>query len=373
MSSEPPKPGAVPGWGQQQPDPSAGGPDQTPPSQPPATPSTPAGGAVPGWGQAPAQPPGGSPGPAGGAVPGWGQAPVPTQPPAAAPADATTPTAVPAAPPPAAAPTAGWDQSPAAPPPPSGPQAGWGGSPTAPTAPGSAGGQPPGTWNPQPAQSSGSSGCLKIILILIAIGVIGFFLLIAGLVFLGNRLADEVGVNGDGTIGKACTIIDDATLRDQLGGSAEAIELTGLYDATIGIILDKRVLPDAYDCWITADESTPVGRIARYVGGDAASVFQAERQRAAPTSQDQGGGVSIENSGYFAGDVSGLGDEAFCTGVSTAIQAGVLVRKGDTLVYVSLSGPSDGSTPDFGITDDGVVTAPSICASAQGLAARILP
>jgi len=203
--------------------------------------------------------------------------------------------------------------------------------------------------------------------------VVGFFLLIAAIFIAGSRIANEVGVNGDGTIGNACEIIDNATLRDQLGGTAEAIELTGFYDATIGIVLDKRVLPDAYDCWITADESTPVGRVARYVGSDAANVFQAERERAAPTSQDQGGGVSLENSGYFAGDVSGLGDEAFCTGVSPAVQAGVLVRKGDTLVYVSLSGPSDESTPDFGVTDDGVVTAPQICASAQGLAARILP
>ncbi len=371
MSTEPPRPGAVPGWGQPQPDPS----DQTPPTQPPAAAPAPAGGAIPGWGQAPAQPSGGAPTPSSGEVPGWGQpaASPPTSAPVEAPAPAAVPaappTSVPAAPPSPTSPPTGWGQSPAAPPPPSGPQPGWGGSPAAP----GAGGQPPGTWNPQPAQSSGSSGCLKIILILVAIGAIGFFLLIAGLVILGNRLADEVGVNGDGTIGKACTIIDNATLRDQLGGNAEAIELTGFYDATIGIILDKRVLPDAYDCWITADESTPVGRIARYEGSDAASVFQAERQRAAPTSQDQGGGVSVENSGYFAGDVSGLGDEAFCTGVSPAIQAGVLVRKGDTLVYVSLSGPSDGSTPDFGITDDGVVTAPSICATAQGLAARILP
>ena len=345
MSSEPPKPGAVPGWGQPQPEPPAQGPGQVPPAQPPAA----------------------SPAPAGGAVPGWGQ-PAP-QPPAAAPVDAP-PVAAPAAPPSPAAPAPGWGQSQAAPPPPSAPPPGWGGAPAAPGAPG---GQPPGAWNPQPAASSGSSGCLKVILILIAIAVIGFVLLIAGLVVVGNRIVNEVGVNGDGTIGKACTIIDNGTLRDELGGNAEAIQLTGIYDATVGMVLDNRVLPDAEDCWITADASTPVGRIARYIGGDAASVFQAERERAAPTSQDQGGGVSIDNSGYFAGDVSGLGDEAFCTGVSPAIQAGVLARKGDTLVYVSLSGSSDGTTLDFGTTADGVVTAPQICATAQALAARILP
>jgi ribonuclease PH len=54
------------------------------------------------------------------------------------------------------------------------------------------------------------------------------------------------------------------------------------------------------------------------------------------------------------------------------IQSGVLVRQGDTLVYVSLSGPSDGSIPDMGSTDSGVITAPSICQQAQAVARAVL-
>jgi len=205
------------------------------------------------------------------------------------------------------------------------------------------------------------------------VGAIGFVLLVVLLIFLGNQIASSVGVNGDGTIGDRCTLIDDGALRDTLGADAAAYRLDGLSEITIGIVVDKRVLPDAEDCWISAADSTPIGRIARYTGSDAASVYQAERQKAAPTSEDQGGGLSIDNSGYFAGEVTGLGDEAFCTGVSPAVQAGVLVRQGDTLVYVSLGGPADGSTPAFGVTPDGVVTAPEICDSAQQVARRVLP
>ena len=217
------------------------------------------------------------------------------------------------------------------------------------------------------------SGCLKVVLILVVLGVILFVLLIGGLLLFANRLADSVGVNSDGTVGKACTIIDNAALSQALDSKAEAIQLTGFFDATIGVILDKRVLPNAEDCWITADQTTATGRIAKYVGGDAGSVFQAERQKAAPTSQDQGGGLTLDSSGYFAGDVSGLGDEAFCTGLSPALQAGVLVRRGDTLVYVSLSGPADGSVPSFGTTTGGVITAPAVCATAQAVARKMLP
>ncbi len=119
------------------------------------------------------------------------------------------------------------------------------------------------------------------------------------------------------------------------------------------------MLPDAEDCWITSDGSNGTGRIARYQGGDAANVYQQERQRAQPTSQDQGNGLSVETLGYFAGDVTGIGDEAFCTDLSTGIQGGVLVRQGDTLVYVSLLGSSASSG--------------DVCQQAQAVARQILP
>ena len=104
-------------------------------------------------------------------------------------------------------------------------------------------------------------------------------------------------------------------------GNADAIELRGgLYDMTIGLVIDNRVLPDAPDCWVTAGEKAYIARVARSDGGGAA-VYAQEKQNAEPTSEDQGGGVTLENPGYFGGDVSGFGDEAFCTGISPTIMA----------------------------------------------------
>jgi hypothetical protein len=246
MSSEPPKPGAIPGWSQQ-------------PETPPALP-------------APDAPTEAVPPPA---------APVPQAP---APAPEAPP---PAAPVPQAPPTTTW------------------GAPPAPGVPPAAagGGAPPAGWNPAPAQASSSSGCLRACLILIVIGAVLFFVALAGLAFLGNQLVQTVGVDSEGNIGRPCPFISDDELSDALGARTSALELIGLFDATIGLILDKRVLPDAEDCWITADETTDTssatGRLVRYTGSDAAAVFAQERQNAAPTSQDQGGGVTLEDPGYL--------------------------------------------------------------------------
>lgn len=366
MSSEPPKPGAVPGWDQQP----ADQPAPTEPQAPAPGPEAPGSqsGAIPGWG---AQPAPAQPAPAQPASPGWGAqpAPNPQQAPTADQPQAPVP-APPATPPPTTPPPGtGWGAAPPAASP-GQPAGGWGGPPSGPQPMG--GGAPPGAWNPQPAAPSSSNGCLRACLIVAVIGIVLVALIAIAFVFFVNRVAELVGVNSDGSIGTPCAIISDSDLSSALGSNASAIELSGFFDATIGLVLDKRVLPDAQDCWITSDGTSPVGRIARYEGSDAAEVFQQERQNAAPTSQGQGNGVSVESSGYFAGDVSGLGDEAFCTGLSPAIQAGVLVRQGSTLVYVSLSGPSDGSVPDMGTTADGVITAPSICATAQDVARKIL-
>jgi len=343
MSQEPPRDGAIPGWG------------QSPPAEPATPPATPPGEAAT---QAPT-----GPGSAGGAVPGWGQAPAgdPASPPAAPPA------------PPLATPAWGATGQPSASGP-SSPPGAWGGAGGSPTPPVPAAG---GGWagGPAPATVSSSNGCLRACLILVVVGAIALVVGAAAVLLAGQAFLDSLGISdeGNGGIGGACPIASNDDVRAVLGGNAEAIELAGMFDATLGLVLDKRVLPEAEDCWISADADSPTGRIARYTGGDAAARFREERQRAAPTSEDQGGGITIETDGYDGGDAPGIGDEAFCTGVSPAIQAGVLVRKGDTLVYVSLSGPADGSTPDFGLTDTGVVTAPSICARAQDLARRLLP
>ena len=101
-------------------------------------------------------------------------------------------------------------------------------------------------------------------------------------------------------------------------------------DDTVGLILDQRVLPDAPDCWIVGTSATSgTGRLARQDGGDASGDFQRARQEA-------------EAGGYFAGDAGGVGDEAFCTGMSDARSFGILVRAGGNLAYVSLLDPAGG-------------------------------
>ncbi len=349
MSSEPPKPGAIPGWGQ---------PADASPTEPVPDPAAPAADAPsPGWGQppAPADPAPAAPAAPASAAPdapstGWGQqpdAPPPSTPPAAPPPQAPVPQAPPAA-------------------------GGWGAAP-APGAlpPGQVpGGTAPPGWNPQPVAPSNNNGCLKACLIVGVLLVILFFIGVAAVVFLGNQVVQSIGVDPEGNL-ETCPFVSDEELSAVLGSGTQALPLQGFFDATIGLILDKRVMPDEEDCWITSDGTNGTGRIARYQGPDAAAKFQAEKQRAQPTSDDQGGGVTIENAGYFGGDLTGFGDEAFCTGVSNAIMSGVLVRQGDTLVYVSLLGGVD-TGPGLGATPNGVVVSEATCQQAQEVALAIL-
>ena len=325
MSSEPPKPGSIPGWGQP--------PDASPTEPvPPAVPAEPAAAPGTGWGQppAPAPAPAAAPAPAG---TGWGQQP----------GQAPQPPSAPVAPAPAPAPPAGPPQAPVqqAPipqgPPPSG--GGWGAAPAPGVVPGVAGGAgAPPNWNPQPVAKSGMNGCLKACLIIGVLLVIAFVVIGAVLVFIGGQIVKSVPIDSQGNLAP-CAIVSDEKLSSVLGPGTQAIPLEGIFDTLLGLVLDKRVIPDAEDCFISADKgNSGTGRIARYVGSDAAARFQQEKQNAQPTSQDKGNGLTVENPGYFGGDVSGVGDEAFCTDDSEAFMSGVLVRQGDTLVYVSLLG-----------------------------------
>jgi hypothetical protein len=201
----------------------------------------------------------------------------------------------------------------------------------------------PPNWNPQPAQS-GSNGCLKACLIIGALLAVLFVVAIIAITIIGSKLVESVPLDPQGNIAP-CSFISNEELSTVLGRGSEAIPLEGLFDSLLGLVLDKRVIPDAEDCFISADDGTTgTGRLARYVGSDAAARFAQEKQDAQPVSEDRGNGLVVTNDGYFGGDVSGLGDEAFCTGYSDAFMSGVLVRRGDTLVYVSLlSGDGGGS------------------------------
>ena len=268
---------------------------------------------------------------------GWGAPPASGQP-------ATPPPSPPAAPP-AAPPSGQWGAPPQ--------QAGGGWGP----APGTPGGPPPGAWNPQPAQSG--NGCLKACLIvggiIVVLGIIG----IIAISILSIRFAEDLGVNPDGSI-KDCELITNAELGAALGGEAEALPLGGLVDSTVGLVLDRRVLPDATACWIVGSSTaSATGRLARQGGGDASGDYQRARQDA-------------EAGGYFAGDAAGVGDEAFCTGMSDTGSFGILVRSGGSLAYVSLVDPAALEDGAFETNASGVVVSPETCAQAGAVALAML-
>jgi hypothetical protein len=227
-------------------------------------------------------------------------------------------------------------------------------------------------WQTGPS-ADGRSGCVKllfVVVVVIVVAVVGLAVVAGN--FLGS-LGSGGGNGGDALVGGDCPYLSDAEAATVLGGNPDALALEGLYDMSIGLIVDKRVLAEAPDCFVSDGGAASLARVAVLDGGDAAAVFATERDRAAPSSQDQGGGVSVENAGYFGGEVSGIGDEAFCTGLSDAIMAGVLVRQGDRLVYVSVGAPSEGQeVPDMETTPDGVVVSPGLCALAQDLARAVL-
>lgn len=221
------------------------------------------------------------------------------------------------------------------------------------------------------------SGCVKALIIVGVLLVV--LVLVVGIAlqaFLSSFFGADLGrslIDGSDGVGD-CRFLPDEEARAVLGGSADAIELTGFFDASIGLIIDKRVLADAEDCWVTEGARTYIARVARHDGPDAASRFAAERAAAQPTSDDQGGGVSVTTEGYDAGDAPGIGDEAFCTGLSNAIMAGVLVRQGNSLVYVSVGPEGEGSqsVPDMQAMPNGVIGSPGLCALAQELAREVL-
>jgi len=218
--------------------------------------------------------------------------------------------------------------------------------------------QAPAGWAPpQPARGN---GCLRACLIVAIIGFIVLVIGMIGIIFLGGQLVTSMGINSDGTL-RQCPFVSDSRLAASLGTDVHASELTGFFDATVGRALDKRVLGDATDCWVAEGTNTTAGfgRIALYNGSDAASRFQEEHAQAADA--------------YLAQDLTGVGDEAFCTGVSDTGMSGVLVRRGDTLVYVSLLDTAFASGDGFQTSDTGVLFSPQTCRLAQQVAAAVLP
>jgi hypothetical protein len=183
---------------------------------------------------------------------------------------------------------------------------------------------------------------------LVVVGVVVVALLVLGGIAL-NRFVTGIGESVGGPAGgTGCDAVSTDAVNSALGGTYEVIQLGGLTDLA-GPVLDSRVLADAATCWaVESGDGGRLARIARWSGPDAAERFAAERTAAMGTTEDVGDGLSVSSAAYFNKDVQ-VGDEAFCTTGDFTASAGVLVRTGDLLVYVSTTAAGDGaaSIPDI--------------------------
>jgi hypothetical protein len=205
--------------------------------------------------------------------------------------------------------------------------------------------QPPG---PQPANKSGGKGCIYALIAVAAVVVLGVIGIIAAVALLGGKAADKIQ---EATQQNPCPFLSDSQASDALGQDVQAVKMSGFYEF-LRITVDTRVLPAAPDCVVITTSNSGVARVAKYDGSDASSAFDQAKNVADGTSQDQGNGLSVETESYISDQAVTVGDEGFCTTTDIIGNAGVLVRKGGTLVYTS--------------TDSGD------CAQAQALAKKIL-
>lgn len=270
----------------------------------------------------------------------------------------------------------------AAPPPPSEPgtapssptEPGAGYPPAAPTQqigyapPGYGGQMAPGTqpYGAPMARKSGMPGWLKALLIIGAVLVVG-----GCAVVVGSLLSNKVkSVSKDFAGGTACSFLSASTATSALGTGENLLPLNGLAKLA-GVALDNRVLGGAPSCLLspTDDKNGYTGRVARVQSTDAAKTFKAEVDKAHGTKVDKGGGLTVESEGYYGSAVS-IGDEAFCTTGGLPPSSGVLVRQGDTLVYVSLL-PTRSQLDD--LTNVGLNEVETTnCQTAQKLAKAVL-
>lgn len=225
------------------------------------------------------------------------------------------------------------------------------------------GGQPGygAPYVPAPAAKSGMPGWLKALLI------IGLVLVVAVggcTVLVGTVLSRNVK---DLTSG--CDFLSNQTATASLGSGETLVPLRGLAKLA-SVALDNRVLPSAPSCMLSATKRNGyTGRVARLQSSDASKVFATEVQKSHGTKVDKGGGLTVESEGYYDAEAN-LGDEAFCTTPGLPPSTGVLVRKGDTLVYVSLS-PTQAQLDDLS-SGNGSALEGTTCQTAQKLARAVL-
>ena len=136
-----------------------------------------------------------------------------------------------------------------------------------------------------------------------------------------------------------------------LGGQWTVFQLGGLSQIA-GPALDSRVLADGpTTCWASEDKDGKLSRMAHYQGPDAAARFAQEKEPAKGSTVDKGNGLSVSTEGFLGKDVQN-GNKAFCTTGDPLASAGALVRRSNTLVYVSTTGRRAHRMPVIKIGED---------------------
>jgi hypothetical protein len=237
---------------------------------------------------------------------------------------------------------------------------------------------PPGQYPPGAPRRSGGRGCLVavvvVVVLVMGLGLVGRWAMGRASAWFGSKTQDLVG-------GTGCPFATDAEVSALVGGGPVRLVRAGSLTSIVSSLVDSRVIPKAPSCWGISDGSAAsvdrgrLLRIASVSDPAAPKVFRDEVTKAKGATVNKGDGVSVTGESYYNKAVTGLGDEAFCTSASTVGpgSAGVLVRKGERLVYVSL-------TPDFsqgapGIGTPGRTTLASddpSCALAQKIASAVL-
>ena len=138
---------------------------------------------------------------------------------------------------------------------------------------------------------------------------------------LGGRLAEQISEDPEAFFGGPCPYVSDFELSDAVGEDVTAMTLEGFADGTMGALLDKRLLPDAPDCWVVGEDGF-AARIAVDDGGGAQAFTDALARAEADAFRGEG--------------APDIGDEAFCTTMSPMGSSGVLVRFGERVVYASV-------------------------------------
>lgn len=198
--------------------------------------------------------------------------------------------------------------------------------------------QPPAPESPapqapaaRPPKKSGGNGCIYALIAVAVVVVLGVIGVVAAVAILGGTAVDKIEEAADQD---PCPFLSDSQASSAMGEDVQAVKMSGFYQF-LRITVDTRVLPDAPDCVVLSSSESGVARVARYEGSDASTAFDQAKSVADGTSEDQGNGLSLETESYLSDEAVNVGDEGFCTTSTIIGSSGVLVRKGDTLVYAS--------------------------------------